>query len=70
MRSSERKVREEIYKTLANLIGHGLSVNEACKSVCEVANGIFDRKWKEADSDEYYFDLDTLPDKRRISLSI
>ena len=48
------------------MIGLGLSLNEACKAVCEVANGMFDRKWKVAGSNNDIFDKNTLPDKRRI----
>ena len=41
IRQSDRIVREESYKTISNLCGHGLSINEASKAVCKVGNGLF-----------------------------
>ena len=46
IRSSERKVRNEFYLTVANLMGIGLSNNEASSAIVEVGNTMFDRKWK------------------------
>ena len=64
IRISERKVREEMYKTVANLSGKGLSLDEACNAVIDVGNGIFDRNWKKGDLEENIYDRDTMPDKR------
>ena len=66
IRSSERVVKERFYRTVANLSGHGLSIDEASKAICEVGNGMFDREWKECGSEEDQFGKDTLPTKRNI----
>ena len=66
IRISERKVKDQVYKTVANLIGNGLSLDEACNALIEVANGLFGRNWKKGDHDEDLYDRDTLPDKRNI----
>ena len=66
LRISERKLREELYKTIATLIGNGLSMDESCNAVIEVGNGLFGRKWKKGDLEENVYDCDTLPDKRSI----
>ena len=48
LRDSELKVKDKVYTTVAALVGIGLSVTEASKSVVEVGQGLFDRKeWKE-----------------------
>ena len=49
IRTSERKVRDEVYTTLASLTGHGLSVRESCLAVVEVGNGMIGRQWKMPD---------------------
>ena len=49
IRKSERKVREEVYKTMANLTGNGLSLDEACNALIDVGNGLFGRNWKKGD---------------------
>ena len=66
IRNSERKVRDEFYLTIASLTGHGLSLNESCLAVVEVANGMMERHWKMPDSDSDSFDSDTLPNERNI----
>ena len=66
IRKSERKVREEVYKTMANLTGNGLSLDEACNVLIDVGNGLFGRNWKKGDLAEDVFDSDILPDKRSI----
>ena len=64
VRTSERKVKDNFYLTVANLSGHGMSVRECHLAVVEVANGMFQRNWKLADIDSDTFDSDTLPDTR------
>ena len=56
LRESERKVRHEYYKTVANLIGRGLSIGEASSAVVEVGNTMFGRNWKECDESEETID--------------
>ena len=46
IRVSERKIKDEFYKTVANLAGAGLSLSESSNAVIMVGNGMFDRKWK------------------------
>ena len=65
LRNSERDVRDELYKTVANLVGVGLSVGEASKSVVLVGNGMFNVGWKEHDEGET-IDIDTMPHHRNI----
>ena len=66
VRESERVVKEQLYRTVANLCGHGLSIDEASKAVCEVANGMFGRSWKLNDQVEGEFGMNTLPAKPNI----
>ena len=61
IRHSERNVRNELYLTVATLLGHGLSFNEAMHAVVDVGNGMFLRKWKHPDKESETYDLDTLP---------
>ena len=56
IRKSERVIRDDFYITISNLTGQGLSISEACKSVCAVGNGMFKRNWKESGSTEDTFD--------------
>ena len=65
LRNSERDVRDELYKTVANLVGVSLSVGEASKSVVLVGNGMFNVGWKEHDEGET-IDIDTMPHHRNI----
>ena len=51
IRDSERKVRDELYLTVASLTGHGLSLQESCIAVVEVGNGMMGRQWKLSGSD-------------------
>ena len=51
---------------VGNLIGEGLSLNEAAKAIVEVGNVVFGRKWKQPLEDTDTFDLNTLPDRRNI----
>ena len=60
VRTSERKVRDDIYECLADLEGFGLSAMESMKSLVRVAE-LFERKWKILDDEEDAFDMDTLP---------
>ena len=53
VRNSERKVKDELYMTCANLSGEGFSLQECINAVVMVANGMVGRKWKKpGDSDE------------------
>ena len=52
IRKSERKVRDDVYICLGNLIGEGLSINEASKALVEVGNGLFDRQWRLPDNSD------------------
>ena len=70
IRISERKVREEVYETVANLSGNGMSLDEACNAIIDVGNGLFGRKWKKSDMEENNFDADTLPAKRNIRTAL
>ena len=45
LRHSERKVKDEVYLTIASLMGHGLSFKEAMHAIVDVGNGMFQRKW-------------------------
>ena len=64
VRDSERKVKDKVSETLANL--SGLSLQECCSNIKMVANGIFRRKWKQLDENNDTFDKDTLPVKINI----
>ena len=66
LRESERKVKDKVLIAVGNLIGEGLSLNEAAKAIVEVGNVVFGRKWKQPLEDTDTFDLDTLPDRRNI----
>ena len=61
IRHSEKKIKDEFYLTVATLLGHGLSLREACHAVVDVGNGLFRRKWKHPDRESQSYDLDTLP---------
>ena len=66
VRLSERIVRDDVYETLADLKGLGLSTNEASQALIKVANNLFNRKWKMFDEDNEKYDLDTLPHPRNM----
>ena len=57
---SERKVKDVIYKALANLSGEGLSLLESVKAVVEVANCCFDRKWNITSEEDKTCDEDKM----------
>ena len=60
---SERKVKDKVYTTVAALVGIGLSLTEAFKSVVEVGQGLFDRKeWKEFGDNSDTFNQDSMPE--------
>ena len=69
LRESEQKVKDKTLIGIGNLVAEGLSLNEAAKSVVEIGNVLFDRKWKES-KDAETFDLDTLPDPRNMREAI
>ena len=60
LRISERVVRDELYETIANLTGVGLSVREASKAIVITGNNMFNMEWKEHDKGET-IDIDTMP---------
>ena len=60
IRISERKVREEVYQTFADLSGQGLSMDECSTAIVFVGNGLFGRKWSKAGENET-FNKNTLP---------
>lgn len=66
LRSSERVVRDDLYETIANLTGVGLSVGEAAKAVVITGNTMFKMKWKEHAEEEGTLDIDTMPHHRNI----
>ena len=66
LRESERKVKDKVLIAIGNLVGEGLSLNEAAKAIVEVGNVVFGRKWKQSLEDMDTFDLDTLPDRRNM----
>ena len=70
LRESERKVKDKALISIGNLVGEGLSLNEASKSLVEVGNVLFDRKWKQSNEATETFDLDTLPEPRNIREAI
>ena len=70
IRHSEKKVRDEFYLTVANLLGHGLSLREACHAVVDVGNGMFLRNWKHPDRNSESYDLDTLPEIPNIHANV
>ena len=64
IRKSERIVRDEVYETLADLRGLGLSMNESYNALIKVSNKLFGRKWKLPETNSDVFDCDTLPHPR------
>ena len=63
IRTSKRKVREEVYETIANLKGLGLSTAEACQSIVILGKSLFLTKWKVNCKEKNNPDDDTLPSK-------
>ena len=66
LRESERKVKDAVYYTIANLTGLGMSIPEATKAIVEVGNGLFGRSWKLQSDDTEVFDNNTMPSKGNI----
>ena len=67
VRDSERKVKEVIYRTIAKLMGKGLSLHEAVLAVIVVANMIFDRNWDLSELSDKDGDVrDKMPSARSI----
>ena len=71
VRDSEKKVRDSIYVVLSDLVGRGLSIDEACSAVEIVSNGLFGREFKPYkemtdETEDIVIDQNTLPDKRSI----
>ena len=60
-----RKVKDDFYKTVANLSGTGLFTHEATTAVVLVGNGLFGRSWKTYEEAEV-LDNDTTPHKANI----
>ena len=70
IRVSERKVRDEFYKAVANLSGGGLSVGEASSAVIEVGNTMFGRRWKKPGESDDTLDIDTVPTNKNIRAAL
>ena len=67
VRDSERKVKEEVYRAVADLKGKGMSLNEATQAVVTVANRLFDREWKVQEKEKKRSDLrDSMPSFRSV----
>ena len=60
LQTYERNFRDDLYETIANLTGVGLSVIEASKAVVITGNTMFNMKWKEHVEEEI-IDIDTMP---------
>ena len=45
VRDSDRKVKEGVYRVVADLIGRGLSLNESVHAITIISNGLFSRNW-------------------------
>ena len=46
LRESDRKVKENVYRAIADLKGKGLSLSEATEAVVVVGNRLFGRSWR------------------------
>lgn len=66
IRVSERIIQDDIYETLADLKGLGLSMSEASSALIKVSNNLFGRHWKMLEEEESSFDLNTLPHPRNM----
>ena len=67
IRDSARKVKESVYRVVADLVGRGMSLNEAVQAILAVSNGLFDRTWslqEKCDKDKDTRDM--LPSLRSI----
>ena len=65
IRSSERKVREDVYQTFAALSGQGMSLDECSSAIKMVGNGMFGRTWIKA-GESKTITKDSLPEKMTI----
>ena len=45
IRDSARKVKENVYRVVSDLVVRGMSLNEAVQAILAVSNGLFDRTW-------------------------
>ncbi len=70
IRVSERKVRDEFYKAVANLSGKGLSISESSSAVIEVGNTMFGRRWRNPGECGEFFYIDTVPTNRNIRTAL
>ena len=70
VRTSEKKVRDEIYLALTDLLGIGLSANEALQAVAIVSNRVFGRSFHTAsttaDGTLETINQNSLPDERSV----
>ena len=66
IRKSERKVKDEVFIAIGNMVGEGLSLDESAKAIVEVGNVMFERKWKVPREGDETFDVNTLPAKSNI----
>ena len=65
IRVSDRTIWADIYETLADQKGLGLSTSEASSALIKVSNNLFGRHWKMLE-EESSFDLNTLPYPRNM----
>ena len=66
IRDSERNVSDDVYKTIANLVGVGLSIQEAISALVIVGNTKFHLAWKNHDESKDIIDMDTMPHYRNV----
>ena len=67
IRDSDRQVNESVFGVVADLVGRGMSLNEAVQAILAVSNGLFDRTWtlqEKCDKDKDNRDM--LPSLRSI----
>ena len=65
IRTSEKKVKDEVYECIADLQGRGMSIQEAQHAVVRCSK-LFGRTWKVLGEDEQSFDVDTLPHEKNM----
>ena len=65
VRHSERIIHNEVYNTLANLVGAGLSAGESTKAVVLVGKGMSSMCWKDHHQGET-IDIDTMPHHSKV----
>ena len=67
VRDSARKVKDKVYRVLADLVGRGMSLTEAVQAILVVSNGLFDRSWSlQKNVDNTEDNRDILPSHRSI----